>query len=103
MFRCRPTVRNRGQFSLAKRPAVTIPSSMVPVSSSSVTSPVARVAYQRAGPLRAVPNDIAGQPPPDPPEVVAGGGGGGGAGAAGAGAGAAGGGGGGGAAAGGAA
>jgi hypothetical protein len=52
MLRCRPWVKNLGQFALANRPAVRMPSSTLTVSSSSssVTRPVARVAYHRPGP-----------------------------------------------------
>src|SRR5262249_29560279 len=51
-LRCRPTVRNRGQLPLVNRPVVRIPSRTLAVSRSSVTRPVALVAYHRAGPLR---------------------------------------------------
>src|SRR5262249_56072179 len=53
-LRCSPTVRNRGHRSLLNRPAVITPSSTLAVSSSSVTSPAARVAYHRPGPCRSI-------------------------------------------------
>ena len=45
-LRCRETVTNRGQAGLANRTEVTMPSTTVPVSSTSAMSPVARVANQ---------------------------------------------------------
>ena len=45
-LRCRETVTKRGQAGLANRTEVTIPSTTVPVSSTSAMSPVARVANQ---------------------------------------------------------
>ena len=51
-LRCRPTVTNRGHLSPANRPAVSTPSRTLQVSSSMVTRPAARVAYQRPGPWR---------------------------------------------------
>src|SRR6516225_8061664 len=52
MLRCSPAVRNRGHRSPLSRPAVITPSSTLAVSSSSVTSPAARVVYHRPGPCR---------------------------------------------------
>ena len=54
MLRCSPTLRNRGHRSLLNRPAVITPSSTLAVSSSSVTSPAARVAYHMPGPCRSM-------------------------------------------------